>query len=65
MSSKTIAWIGGLLLVLLHLDFWRPQSPTLVFGWLPMDMAYRLGWLLLAWGYLVFFTHKVWSEEEQ
>ena len=58
-----LAWILAAILLLLHLDFWRPQRPVVYFGWLPEEMAYRLGWMLLAWGYLEWFTRKVWSSE--
>jgi hypothetical protein len=58
-----LAWILAAILMLLHLDFWRPQRPVVYFGWLPEEMAYRLGWMLLAWAYLEWFTRKVWSGE--
>ncbi|MCB1036941.1 MAG: hypothetical protein KDD47_24150 [Acidobacteria bacterium] len=64
MKPKWIAWIGLVVLIVLHLDFWRPQRAVLYFGWLPEDMAYRLGWMLLAWAYLIFFTRSVWREED-
>ena len=47
---------GAAALVLLHLDFWRPQRAILYFGWLPEEMAYRLVWVFLAWLYLLAFT---------
>lgn len=60
----TLAWIFAVILLLLHLDFWRPQRPVIYFGWLPEEMAYRLGWMLLAWAYLEWFTRKVWSSSD-
>ena len=62
--SSRIAWAGGLLLVALHLDFWRPQRAELWLGWLPEDMAYRLSWMLAAFLYLLFFTTRVWREDD-
>lgn len=58
-----LAWSLALILVLLHLDFWRPQRAVLYFGWLPEEMAYRLAWMGLAWLYLEWFTRRVWSGE--
>lgn len=60
---RFIAWAGFILLIVLHLDFWRPQRAVLYFGWLPEDLAYRLLWMLAAWVYLLFFTAKIWREE--
>ena len=57
-----IAWIGGVGLVALHLDFWRPQRAELLFGWLPVELAYRVGFLILAWGYMLFVCSRVWTE---
>lgn len=64
MNAKTIAWIGFLLLIVTHLDFWRPQRAELYFGWMPEDLVYRLLWMAGAWAYLIFFTRKVWTEED-
>ena len=63
MNSKVIAWAGFALLIVTHLDFWRPQRPELYFGWLPEDLAYRLLWMLAAWAYLLFFTRWVWRDD--
>ena len=60
---RFLAWGGFLLLIGLHLDFWREQRPVLYFGWIPEDMAYRLLWMGLAWLYLVYFTTYVWRED--
>ena len=61
--DRIIAWAGLALLLIFHLDFWRPQKAELVFGWMPHDMAYRLLWMVVAWLYLMFFTARVWDEE--
>lgn len=61
---RALAWGGFLLLIVFHLDFWRPQRPVLYFGWLPEDMAYRLVWMLFAWLYLIYFTTWVWGPRE-
>lgn len=62
--DRIVAWSGFLILIVLHLDFWRPQRAELYFGWMPEDLAYRLAWMVLAAAYLVYFTARVWREEE-
>lgn len=59
------AWAGGLVLLALHLDFWRPRRLELWFGWMPEELLWRLGWMALAWLYLAFFCRCVWIEEEE
>jgi hypothetical protein len=61
--SVRIAWAWGIVLLVLHVDFWRPQRAALHFGWLPEELLYRLGWMLLAWLYLLFFCGRVWRGE--
>ncbi len=59
-----IAWALGLLLVALHLDFWRPDRPVLWFGWMPEELLWRLGWMLAAFVYLLWFCARVWRVED-
>jgi len=59
-----VAWAGFVLLLALHLDFWRPQVARVHFGWLPEELAYRLVWMLLAWVYLLFFCARIWGDGE-
>lgn len=66
MSRRTTTWIaicGFVVLIVLHLDFWRPQRDTLLFGWLPEELAYRLAYCVLAWFYILFVCARVWREE--
>ncbi|MFT5050771.1 MAG: hypothetical protein ACI8QZ_002174 [Chlamydiales bacterium] len=66
MSSRAhsrLAILFALLLVATHLDFWRPQRPLLVFGWLPEELLWRLCWMAAAFLYLVYFCKYVWREE--
>ncbi len=62
--DRLLAWAGGLTLLALHLDFWRPQRVRLVLGWMPEDLAWRLAWMGLAALYLLFFCARVWRDEE-
>lgn len=57
------AWTGGILLAVLHVDFWREQTTRLWLGWLPEEALYRLAWMILAWLYLLWFCSAVWREE--
>ena len=61
--DRIVGWGGFLLLVLLHLDFWREQRVRLWGGWLPEELAYRLAWVLLAWLYLLFVCARLWPRE--
>jgi len=36
----------------------------MVLDWLPQELAWRLGWMLLAGLYLVWFCRAVWVEED-
>ena len=60
-----LAWIGFGILLVLHLDFWRPQRAVVHLGWLPEELLYRLGWIVLAWLYLVYVCGFVWKREEE
>ena len=61
-ARRIVAWGGLGLLLLLHLDLWRPLPPGPYFGWMPEELVFRLLWMGLAWLYLVFFTRVVWEE---
>ena len=62
--ERALAWAGGAALLVLHLDFWRPKRAELYLGFLPEELAYRIGWMLLAWLYLMFFCARIWRTEE-
>lgn len=63
--DRALAVAGALALLILHLDFWRGPRPTLLFGAIPEELAYRLGWMLAAAAYLWFFTARVWTDEDE
>ena len=60
-----VAVVGFVVLVLLHLDFWRPQRARLLFGWLPEELAYRVAFIVLAWCYMLWICARVWREEDE
>ena len=63
-AIMAMAWVGALVLLALHLHFWIDPGPELLLNWLPIDLAYRIGWLMLAWIYLMFFCRYVWEKED-
>lgn len=63
--DRSIAWVGAFALLILHLDFWRPSTPELWFGSVPAELGYRVGWMVLAWLYLMFVTSRVWTSEPE
>lgn len=40
---RTVVWVLILLLALLHQDFWNRNDTSLVFGFLPVGLAYHIG----------------------
>ena len=64
MTVNRIAAVGFVVLVVLHLDFWRPQSGQLLLGWLPVELAYRIAYVILAWIYMLWICSRVWPEED-
>lgn len=62
-ADVATGWLGFALLAFLHVDFWRSSPPTLHFGWVPEELLYRLGWIVLAWLYLCFVCARLWREE--
>jgi hypothetical protein len=62
-ASRFLAWVWGLLLLVLHLDFWRPRRVEVHLGWMPEELVYRVAWMVLALLYLVFFCRFVWTDE--
>ena len=65
MSGRiALAWVLGLVLVALHLDFWRPKRNVLWFGFLPEELAWRLGWLALSVSYVIWLSVAVWRPRE-
>ena len=47
MSARTATTLGLVALFLLHQDFWWRNEPALVFGLLPVSLAYHIAWTLL------------------
>jgi len=45
---RTLLWLGFVALFLLHQDVWFWHDPTLVFGFLPVGLAYHAGFSVAA-----------------
>ncbi len=58
-----LAGLGLVALVAAHL--YRTTSTELVLGWMPVELAYRLVWMIMAWVFLLFFTARIWGEGEE
>jgi hypothetical protein len=63
--DRWIARLGLLLLLALHLDFWRPQRVVLYLGWVPEELVYRLAWVALVWVYLLFLCSRLGSRSTE
>ena len=54
MSRRTLIAAFLVLLFILHQDFWLKSDPRLLFGVLPVSLAYHVGWtLLVAFGWFL------------
>ncbi|MBH55059.1 MAG: hypothetical protein CMI18_12040 [Opitutaceae bacterium] len=55
MSNKLLIFLFLIVLLFLHQDFWFKDDPSLVFGFLPVTLAYHMvftvvaaiGWLMV------------------
>ncbi|XAM00188.1 DUF3311 domain-containing protein [Phycisphaeraceae bacterium D3-23] len=69
MGRYTI-WIAALLLFVLHQDFWNWGNRSLVFGFMPVGLAYHAGYSVAAallWAAAVRFAWpsdvEAWAED--
>ncbi len=68
---RTVVWLLVALLFVLHQDFWYWDDRTLLFGFLPIGLAYHIGFSIAAagvWALAVKFawpdTVEAWAEQE-
>lgn len=47
-NRKKLIWLGVMALAILHHDFWWWGDPSLVFGFLPIGLAYHVGFSIAA-----------------
>ena len=56
---RTAVWVLVALLAILHYDFWYWDDTTLVFGFIPVGLAYQAGYSLacgILWAMAVTFA---------
>jgi hypothetical protein len=58
--ERALAWVAGLGLLALHLDFWRPKRAVLWLDFVPEELLYRLAWVGLAYGFLLWISFRIW-----
>ncbi|MCA9693572.1 MAG: DUF3311 domain-containing protein [Myxococcales bacterium] len=67
MTRRAHAWVLAALvaaLLALHVDTWnKGQVDPLVLGWMPVDLAYHVGWVLAATAVIFYMTGRVWPED--
>jgi hypothetical protein len=64
--GRNIVWTVVVLLAILHQDFWLWGDKTLLFGFLPIGLAYHIGFSIaagLTWAFAVKFAWPAHIEE--
>ncbi len=57
--SSRLLWIAALILLVLHQDFWFWDNENLLFGFVPVGLAYQAGYSLASaalWGWAMNFA---------
>jgi hypothetical protein len=62
---RKVVYAALAVLTVVHQDFWLWDDPTLVFGFLPIGMAYHMGYSLAAAGVWFLATKFAWPEETE
>lgn len=62
-QHRRIFWLLVVVLAALHVDFFNHgTTPPLLFGWLPVDLAYHITWVIAAGALVIYFTRYVWRD---
>ncbi len=61
MNWLLAAWVA--VLIALHQDFWFWTDKTLVFGWLPIGLAYHAGYAVAAALTMALLVKATWPKE--
>ena len=64
-GDAVVAWATGLALVVLHHDVYWQGPRGVVAGALPVELLWRVAWMLLAAAWIWFFTARVWRADEE
>ena len=62
---RRVFWVLVVVLAALHVDFFNHGvSPPPLFGWLPVDLAYHMIWVIAAAALVLYFTRYVWRDSD-
>lgn len=59
---RKIVWGAFFVLAVLHQDFWLWNDPRLVFGFLPVGLAYHIGFSIAAALLWAFASRYAWPQ---
>jgi hypothetical protein len=62
-TEVTLFWAAVAVLLVAHMFGFGQGGRPLLFGWVPIDLAYRVLWMLLAAGLVFWMTARLWSNE--
>lgn len=65
--ARKLVWVAAILLAILHQDFWLWNDGTLLFGYMPIGLAYHIGFSIasgLLWAAAVVWAWPTEVEEE-
>lgn len=62
---KAWVWLAVLALAVLHQDFWLWDDASLVFGFLPVGLAYHAAYSLVAAGLWLVVARAAWPAEPE
>jgi hypothetical protein len=57
-------WLVVALLLATHMLQFGQAGRPLLLGWMPIDFAFRLGWLTVAAGVVFWMTGRLWLDRE-
>jgi hypothetical protein len=65
-AERRLFWAVVAALVLAHLDPWGGTDiEPVLFGWIPRDLAYPLGWVGLATAVTFWMCARIWRDDEE
>jgi hypothetical protein len=60
---RTMVWIGFWVLLVLHQDFWNWNDSTIWFGFLPVGLAWHVGFSLACSALWIVATKFAWPDD--
>lgn len=57
-------WFAVAVLLVAHMFGFGQGARPLLFGWMPLDLVYRLGWIAAAAGLVFWMTGRLWPDNE-